>query len=175
MLFRSNVNTRPASTRLSSKKPKKPKKWNAAKSKRKMDKLFSKLIHLMDHNLCQRCGKSYGKLDTSHCIPRECLYLRWNTENAILLCPRCHKFGSASWHKSPLEATLWFNLVFEERNFRLVQLKHQGEGYVFDEPEALRIESFLETQIKNYSTIEAPGTVNRKKKDCREPKEGQNG
>jgi len=164
------VNTRP--TRLSSKKPKKPKKWNAAKSKRKLDKLFSELIHLMDHNLCQRCGKSYGKLDTSHCIPRECLCLRWNTENAILLCPRCHKFGSASWHKSPLEAVFWFNLVFTERQLRLVQLKRQGEEYVFDEPEALRIESFLKSQIKNYATIETPGTVPCKKKDY---KEGQNG
>ena len=55
----------------------------------KVDKLFSKVIHLRD-KICQACGKSSGLLDAAHLLSRRYAATRWDTANALLLCRRDH-------------------------------------------------------------------------------------
>ena len=77
------------------------------KEKRKKDREFSKFILDRDKRICRWCGAKNKKCDTSHIIPKEFLPLRWNENNAICLCTKCHKFGQHAWHKNPLVAIDW--------------------------------------------------------------------
>lgn len=79
-------------------------KWNEAKAKRKLDRLFSSYILFRDNRTCKCCGKTKGRMNTSHIIPKQCLFLRWNSDNALTLCYKCHLW---MWHKSPLEGVRW--------------------------------------------------------------------
>jgi len=91
--------------------------------KRKLDRLFSAYIHARDNNTCQMCGKTDCKLDTAHIIPRQCLNLRWNELNAILLCPYEHKWAAHSFHQNPLVFSQWYSKKYGETQiYHLLQL-----------------------------------------------------
>ena len=79
-------------------------KFNLAKTKRKLDRLFSGYVLARDKRICQWCGKTDGKMDCAHIIPRNILSLRWTPENAVTLCFRCHQI---EWHTNPLAAVRW--------------------------------------------------------------------
>src|SRR3990167_3235983 len=70
------------------------------------DKLFSQLIR--SRGKCQRCF-SDKNLQCAHVVSRVNKHLRWNEDNALSLCLRCHIFWM---HKSPLEFSEWFILNF---------------------------------------------------------------
>jgi|SRR5580692_6394672 5-methylcytosine-specific restriction endonuclease McrA len=91
---------------------KKPKPFNKAKAKKELDRLFSKFIRNRD-GVCQKCGSpAYGQC--SHIITRTNLTTRWDTENAIQLCFRCHFYW---WHRNPIEATCWIMGRFGAKRF----------------------------------------------------------
>lgn len=94
----------------------KSKKFNPAQCKRSLDRLFSLWILHKQSRTCQRCGKQ-GKTDTAHIIPKEVTLLRWSEENAIALCPSCHKWGKHSFHQNPLSFVGWYNTKFSNANF----------------------------------------------------------
>jgi len=69
--------------------------------KRKMDKLFSEKVR--EIGFCQHCG-SRSNLQCSHIFSRKNLSVRWDIENAVCLCYRCHFYWA---HKEPVEYTEW--------------------------------------------------------------------
>ena len=74
------------------------------KIKRRLDRLFSSVVLTAANRVCNMCGKTDGKKDCSHIIPRQVLATRWNTDNALCLCFRCHQIV---WHKDPVNAVRW--------------------------------------------------------------------
>jgi hypothetical protein len=95
-----------------SKRTKKPKRSTLVK---KLDRLFSAVIHKRDENKCQMCGREVGKMDCSHIYSRRCSALRWDMTNGLLKCVRCHKYDKLAWHQSPLSAALKFIRKFPAR------------------------------------------------------------
>lgn len=80
-----------------------PKKVDKRKLIKKMDDLFSKIIRSQGE--CDRCGKTES-LQCSHVVSRRHLQTRWDLDNAIPLCYRCH----IHWqHKEPHEFVRWFD------------------------------------------------------------------
>jgi len=80
-----------------------PKKVNKKKLIKKMDDLFSKIIRSQGE--CDKCGKTKS-LQCSHVVSRRHLQTRWDLDNAIPLCYRCH----IHWqHKEPHEFVRWFD------------------------------------------------------------------
>lgn len=78
--------------------------------KRTVDNLFSKVVRARDGR-CLKCG-TVEKLQCSHVLPRTHLSIRWDLDNAITLCYRCHIYW---WHKNVLEAARWFEETFPGR------------------------------------------------------------
>jgi 5-methylcytosine-specific restriction endonuclease McrA len=74
---------------------------NLKTRKKQMITLACKIVHARD-KWCQFCGRSDGKLDASHCIPRS---RGWryavDLQNIILLCSTCHRI----WHQEPQRGT----------------------------------------------------------------------
>ena len=66
------------------------KRWNAAKAKRKLDKLWSAYIRQRD-KVCTFCGRSDGKLDANHIMSRRHTATRWDVRNGNALCFTCHR------------------------------------------------------------------------------------
>lgn len=58
------------------------------KSKESLDVMFSKFIRARDKS-CQVCGTT-NELECAHIFSRAALSGRWNPDNAIALCHRCH-------------------------------------------------------------------------------------
>lgn len=88
---------------------------------RSLDNLFSKVIRARDGK-CLHCGK-LESLQCSHVLPRTYISVRWNLNNAITLCYRCHIYW---WHKYPHEAVAWYDELFPGR---YEQLKVQAEQH----------------------------------------------
>jgi hypothetical protein len=74
-----------------------------------------------DHNTCQRCGKQDGEWDPevrrptviqwSHIKGRRYLALRWDDDNSLAHCDRCHTWFTHN-HILGLD---WFSKKFPER------------------------------------------------------------
>jgi len=131
------------------KKIKKPKKFNPAKAKRKLDRLFSEYILARDKRVCQRCGKTEGKFDTSHCIPREVLSLRWTPENAYCLCFKDHKLV---WHKNPLVGVKWLRQYLGDNVCNRL-LAASEQSFEFNENVAACIEAELKEKIATVCAV----------------------
>lgn len=78
-------------------------KFNIAKSKRQLDKLFVAYVMARDKHQCQWCGRTTGRMNVAHIIPRTVTMLRWEKVNALLLCVRCHW----TFHENPLKSARW--------------------------------------------------------------------
>jgi len=117
-----------------------------AKTKRKLDRLFSQFIHKRD-KVCMVCGKK-DFLDTAHIIPRTCLALRWAPQNAILLCKRHHKFGGVeSFHSSPFWFYRWYSEHYGEDHITKL-LKASEVEVTFSAEDVEEIEEMLKLSTK---------------------------
>ena len=76
--------------------------------KNKADKLFSLFVRSLDH--CERCG-SIKTLQAAHIYSRRYVNLRYDIQNVMCLCAKCH----FQWHDSPLDSIIWFNQNYPER------------------------------------------------------------
>lgn len=81
---------------------------------KKLDKLFSEKIRSV--GFCQHCGKKSG-LQCAHIFSRKNYSIRWDEENAVCLCLRCHLYWA---HKEPVEFTKW---VTEFKNIPYLENK----------------------------------------------------
>ena len=68
------------------------KRWNAAKAKRNLDKLWSEIIHKRD-NHCRFCGRTEGVANAHHIHSRRHLATRWVISNGLRLCFTCHRWA----------------------------------------------------------------------------------
>lgn len=70
---------------------------------KKLDKIFSEIVRA--RGACQKCGKTTG-LQCAHVISRVNHHTRWDLDNALALCLRCHIFWQ---HKNPHEFVRWYD------------------------------------------------------------------
>ena len=70
---------------------------------------------------CERCGSS-GALEWHHVVTRRVRALRWRLENALALCPDCHRW----WHAHPKVAHDWFVARFGPERLRLLRAIRDG-------------------------------------------------
>ena len=80
------------------------------KEKRRLDRFWSKEIRSIGH--CEIC-LSIKNLNTHHILDKR-FYpeYRFEKDNLICLCVKCHKFGKYSAHKNPVFFANWL------RNFK---------------------------------------------------------
>lgn len=80
------------------------KKQSKTQLKKKLDKEFGRII--CSRGRCARCGRGAEEvtLQCSHIIGRTNHAVRWDIDNGVCLCYRCHIHW---WHKEPLEAQEW--------------------------------------------------------------------
>lgn len=127
-------------------------KFNIAKAKRKLDRLFSQYILTRDNRTCKRCRWDGGKVDTSHIIPRSILATRWLPENAITLCVSCHKYGKESWHQNPLSSIRWLDSVRGIDNNNIL-LTESTKPFKFTKEKYEEILSEIISKISTVSKI----------------------
>ena len=104
-----------------------------------LDKLFSRYIKLRD-KYCQRCGRS-NSLQTAHLIGRRNHAVRYDPDNACLLCFYDHQY----FHENPLELVEFFKARLGEEGFDMLNNRAR---ITYPKPDKQAIELYLEEQIK---------------------------
>jgi hypothetical protein len=110
-----------ATSRSEARYPKPPKRARKAKrplrrkAKRKAklrdaDKLFSEYIRKRDGWACRSCGAPW-RIQCAHIVSRRYRAVRWNPENALALCSKCHTFFT---HR-PIEWETWVDTMYPGR------------------------------------------------------------
>lgn len=89
--------------------------------KRKADKLFSQIVRRK--GFCERCLRS-SNLQCAHIVSRTNKNLRWNLDNAVCLCYRCHFHWA---HRNPLEFTEWVRTNFPIQYAFLMREKNKPD------------------------------------------------
>lgn len=120
-------------------KPKRRKKSKRKRLKEQLDKLFRDAIKKRDNYTCQWCGKKVDKYNAhcSHVIPvSQGDFLRWNMNNAKVLCFHCH---INKWHKDPTLAGKWFEDTFPKRHMYLQQHRHKTAKFTIEDLKALQV------------------------------------
>jgi len=103
---------------------------------RKLDKAFSIHIKWKDKHECQKCGRTDLQgvsAQCSHVVPRRYRITRWDVDNALCLCPTCHRW----WHSEPCESGAWFEEKWPERHARLMEQKRITVKWSLDELEEM--------------------------------------
>src|SRR4030042_1340747 len=88
--------------------------------KSKLDKLFSRYIKARD-KVCQRCDGKTG-LQCSHYHSRRKRSVRWDEDNACLLCFGCHIY----FHGEPLKATEFWKKRLGKKIFEIVNIRAEN-------------------------------------------------
>jgi hypothetical protein len=73
---------------------------------------FKKVLE-RDNYKCAICGKgrdSKQTLHPMHIYPREYAKLRWNINNLLIGCARCHIYAQYSFHQNPLFFVEWLKI-----------------------------------------------------------------
>jgi hypothetical protein len=125
------------------------------KIKRKLDKIFSAYIHKRDGETCIWCQRKGIRMNTSHILPKEFEISRWDPNNAILLCARCHRLGRTSFHQSPLHFyEFYVNHYGQEMVDYLLNLS-KSSSVNWNEETINRIINDLTTGNFKYQTVKA--------------------
>lgn len=122
----------------------KPRTGNAMRT---ADNLFSQYIRARDR-VCQKCGTDQ-KLQCSHIKSRAIKSIRYNDDNAMALCLRCHIYW---WHKEPLEASEWMHKKFPGRYDRICKAQLEGIGKKIDYD---AVKSELHEKLKSVTALES--------------------
>jgi hypothetical protein len=91
-----------------SKKSKKERKLSHSFN-RKMDKVWSLTVRMRANFKCEMCGQTPTPraLAAAHILPREITEFRWDPNNGLALCSRCHVYSPTSFHQNPLFFVDW--------------------------------------------------------------------
>jgi hypothetical protein len=112
-----------------------------AKLRRQALKLWTDLCHLK--GACEACGAKTKGLNAHHFIDKKLAHLRYEPRNAVLLCPKCHKFDSRfAFHNNPIFAVEWM------QTYRLYDLQWLSV-HVNDDVDTGR--NFLERKIEELA------------------------
>jgi 5-methylcytosine-specific restriction endonuclease McrA len=95
------------------------------KLKKKMDTMFSLIVR--SHGECEMCS-SKKNLQCAHIVSRRNIKTRWDLENAVCLCMRCHLYVA---HKEPHEFVRWFDGKYGPRLYDKLK-KRANKGGRFD-------------------------------------------
>jgi len=68
-----------------------------------MDRLWSEIVKMKAGFKCEICG-STKRLNSHHVVRRNNYAVRFNTNNGVCLCVKCHMFGKESAHGN----CVWF-------------------------------------------------------------------
>jgi predicted restriction endonuclease len=78
---------------------------------RQKDIIWKKAVKVRDLYRCQICGVQYKEgdkgLHSHHIIPRQFENYRWDVDNGLSLCFRCHKVGKFSPHQNAIWFSQW--------------------------------------------------------------------
>ena len=84
-----------------------PKKRKNNSLNRLLDTLWSKAVKKLAKEKCEHCG-STQYLNSHHIFGRRNFPVRWNVNNGVCLCAKCHQFSSQfSAHQTPTLLTDW--------------------------------------------------------------------
>lgn len=85
-----------------------PKKESTKTITTRLYKAWAAIVHAYHNDRCAVCGKEHtpqAPLNAHHIMPRQMFSgLRFDPQNGIALCPKCHKMGKFSAHKGGI----WF-------------------------------------------------------------------
>ena len=87
------------------------------------DKAAREIVRIRDKHTCQRCGRHAAagwKVEASHFYGRSNLSVRWDLDNLVLLCFKCHYLFA---HQNPLEYTEWFREYIGETKMDLLTVR----------------------------------------------------
>lgn len=110
---------------------------------KRADRLWGELIHLRDR-CCQFCGKRDGKLDAHHICVRTFKATRFEPDNGILLCFRCHQDIA---HGDPFTAVLHYERLRGDRYRELREQAYAGAKHTVQDLRDICAE--LEAAIKD--------------------------
>lgn len=87
------------------------------------DALFSDIVRVRNHWICERCGRSFEQkkhlLDASHYITRGNKRTRWDFDNVSCLCRGCHQlFG-----KNPFNHTYFMEKKLGKRGLEALVMR----------------------------------------------------
>ena len=75
--------------------------------KKLLDTLWSRAVKILAKERCEYCG-STQYLNSHHIFGRRNFPVRWNVNNGVCLCAKCHQFSSKfSAHQTPTLFTDW--------------------------------------------------------------------
>jgi 5-methylcytosine-specific restriction endonuclease McrA len=86
-----------------------PKKITKKSELKILDDTWKQRVKERDNFICQICNmKIVGKnCHAHHILPRQIRTCRWDIDNGITLCYRCHKVGSYSSHMNAIWFAFW--------------------------------------------------------------------
>ena len=92
---------------------------------KKLDTLFAAKVR--EIGFCQHCG-SKNNLQCAHIFSRKNLSVRWDPENAVCFCYRCHFYWA---HRNPIEYTEWVK-QFKDIGVLQFRIAHAKPIKMFD-------------------------------------------
>ena len=105
---RKNLHKKPRTKKTRTPKLHRPKKESTKTITTRLYKAWAAIVHAYHNGRCAVCGKEHtpqAPLNAHHIMPRQMFSgLRFDPQNGIALCPKCHKMGKFSAHKGGI----WF-------------------------------------------------------------------
>lgn len=86
---------------------------------RKLDKLVSDITRAKGR--CSWCGKT-DNLQAAHIFSRTYKSVRWDLDNVVCLCAKCHFEG----HKRPIDFVEWIKSYLGEFKYQQLKMKTQS-------------------------------------------------
>ena len=97
-------------------RPAKTAGWCKSHATAEADRRFSLWIRRRDGGRCMACG-STERLQCAHIVSRRYRATRWDNDNAVALCSRCH----TNYTHHPLEWHEWVDRTFGDAHYGLLR------------------------------------------------------
>lgn len=96
-----------------------PRKESTKTITTRLYKTWSAIVHVQHDDKCAVCGRENSKeapLNAHHIMPRQMFSgLRFDPQNGISLCPKCHKLGKFSAHKGGIWFAEWLHETYPDK------------------------------------------------------------
>lgn len=109
---------------------------------RLLDDLARQVVLHRDGHKCRRCGTAEPPLDCAHVYSRRHHAVRWDPDNLLTLCRRCHN----RCHSNPAEFMHWFRDMIGDAQFTALGLRARKGGRATQE----WTRNYLERELAAY-------------------------
>lgn len=117
--------------------------WCKTHAKREADKLARQFVLDRDAWTCQRCGSGgAGVAQWAHILSRSALAIRWDPDNSLVLCARCHQFFTLR----PIDWQDWVDERYPGR-WDLLRARRRNAEARGDKPDYAQIISDLRAKV----------------------------